>query len=170
MRRVLPVGCATLVLLAATACTSPGPGSGGVVPEVSEPSPSQPQSHTSSGPTVSDSGSPVPTDTDAATSLTITLREVADTGDEPVTFTLQCDPVGGSLPVAATACENLAMVTVDPFAPVPSDRLCLDVIEGPGQITATGRWEGDAVDAQFSLRNSCETARFYEFLRILGLS
>lgn len=167
MRRLLPTLCA--VLLALTACgsertdpgTDPGtdPSGSGLSP--TDPTPTDPSS---AGPSeTTSSGNP-------ATVLTITLREVEGQNGEESAFSLTCDPVGGDLPSAATACDNLASPTVDPFAPVPRDRLCQDVIDGPGQITVTGNWEDAAIDAQFSQRNSCESERFYNILRVLDLA
>lgn len=171
MRRVLSTAGAALLVATVTACAPDGAGSGGVAPSPSESTPGSTQP-SASDPSESDPSESEPSEAppDADTDLEITLREVEGQGDEELAFTLWCDPVGGSLPSAATACDNLAAAPVDPFEPVPPERLCLDVIEGPGQITVTGRWDGERVDAQFSLRNSCETARFYDIARILAIA
>lgn len=152
------------VLLALTACGSDG-ADPGTDPSVSDPSVSDPSE---SDPSESDPGAT--NSADPSTALSITLSKLDGQPAEESTFTLTCDPVGGDLPAAATACDNLASPNVDPFAPVPPDQLCQDVIGGPGQITVTGTWDGEAVDAQFSQRNSCETARFHDITRILAVS
>ena len=157
------------VLLALTACGSDG-ADPGTDPSVSDPSESDPSQ---SEPSQSEPGESEPGETssaDPSTDLSITLSKLEGQPAEESTFTLTCDPVGGDLPAAAAACDNLESPNVDPFAPVPPDQLCQDVIAGPGQITVTGTWDGEAVDAQFSQRNSCESARFYDITRILAVS
>lgn len=176
MRRVLSTVGGVLLVATVTACGTEGTTSGATSPSPGETTPSSTQP-SASDPSESDSSESDPSESESSeapsnadTALEITLREVEGQGEEELAFMLWCDPVGGDLPSATTACENLATAPVDPFEPVPPDRLCLDVIEGPGQITVTGRWDGERVDAQFSLRNSCETARFYEITRILALA
>ena len=110
-----------------------------------------------------------PVEDQPGTDLTITLQGIPDEGSEPVTYTLTCDPVGGDLDGADAACEALASADPDPFAPVPTSDMCLQVIEGPGEITITGTWDGTAVDALFTQRNSCESDRFDRIVSTLGI-
>lgn len=112
-------------------------------------------------------------DTRPATELTLTMREVEWSHRDASTFTLTCDPVGGNLPSAVTACANLAAdagAGVDPFAPVPSAAICSSVITGPGVITVSGSWGGTPVQAQFDQVDSCEDERFHHLLATLGAS
>lgn len=113
---------------------------------------------------VPDADAEVPT-----TELSITMRDVEGRGAELATFTLTCDPVGGDLPSAIPACENLSTVT-DPFTPVATDANCLNVIEGPGLITVRGTLDGTPVHAEFTQIDSCENHRFQRFLSTLGVS
>jgi hypothetical protein len=168
MKRLLLTLCAAL--LALTACgsegTDPETDPVGTGPTESDPSESE---ASESEPGESDPSESMST-ADPSTNLSITLSELEGSPGEESTYTLTCAPVGGDLPAGETACDNLAAPTVDPFAPVPPNQLCQDVIAGPGQITVTGTWDGETVDAQFSQRNSCEASRFHDISRILSLS
>ena len=74
-------------------------------------------------------------------------------------WTLRCLPTGGTLPHRATACAKLARLT-SPFAPVPKDVACSEIYGGPQTARVRGRFRGHAVDARFSRRDGCETARW----------
>lgn len=105
-----------------------------------------------------------------ATSLTITMAGLNEGADEePVTATLTCDPVGGDLESANLACQGLEGADGDPFASVADGQACLQVVEGPGEVTIEGTWDGTDVDAMFSQRDSCESERFAEVLALLGV-
>ena len=63
--------------------------------------------------------------------LTVVVDDGSGTSS---TWTLTCAPdgtPGGDHPDAASACAALAAATVDPFAPVPRDRMCTQVYGGP---------------------------------------
>ena len=110
-----------------------------------------------------------PVQDEPATDLTISMQGIPGMDEDPATFTLTCDPVGGDLEDPEAACTALADAEADPFEPVPDDALCLQVIKGPGQITVTGTWDGDAVDAEFTRENSCESDRFDTIVSTMGL-
>lgn len=87
---------------------------------------------------------------------------------EPVvTWTLTCDPDGGSHPDPKGACERLATVTGDPFAPVPPGTICLPFSDGPDEATITGWWKRRPVDASFNRNTSCEQARWDNLVPVL---
>jgi hypothetical protein len=72
-------------------------------------------------------------------------------------WTLRCDPVGGSLPAAATACAQL---TPAALRPLPRDAICTQIYGGPQRARVRGRIDGRAVDARFSRSNGCEIHRW----------
>ncbi|MDP9417683.1 MAG: subtilase-type protease inhibitor [Actinomycetota bacterium] len=103
---------------------------------------------------------------DRGTRLDITV----DTGDgPPSSWTLTCDPDGGTHPEPGRACAALAAVD-DPFAPVPSDMLCTQVYGGPQIATVRGTWRGRAVDARYQRTNGCEIARWDRLAAVFGTS
>jgi hypothetical protein len=82
------------------------------------------------------------------------------------TWTLRCDPVGGSHPRRGKACaflEGLAR----PFAPLPPDLACTMVYGGPERARVTGHWHGRLVDVSFARTNGCEIARWQQYQVLL---
>jgi aminoglycoside phosphotransferase (APT) family kinase protein len=93
----------------------------------------------------------------ASTSLHIGL---SNTGDRMAkTYTLRCDPAGGTLPQPARACRRLAQLK-DPFAPTPKGTVCTQIYGGPQIAFVTGRFRGRSVRAHFNRKNGCEIARW----------
>ncbi len=93
----------------------------------------------------------------ARTELTIVVRESA--GATPKTWTLTCDPAGGTHPDPAGACAALAAVKA-PFAPLPSDLACTQIYGGPQTATVTGTYRGKPVNTTFSRTDGCQIARW----------
>jgi hypothetical protein len=85
---------------------------------------------------------------------------VVDDGTGATTsWTVTCDPVGGSHPDPERACaavENHRSA----LDPVPKDKMCAQVYGGPEKATVTGVWAGEQVFASLSRINACETARW----------
>jgi hypothetical protein len=106
--------------------------------------------------TQSGGGSPNPTSV-GLTRLTVTARDSPTAVEQ--TWTLTCDPAGGSHPDPATACAELAKAT-DPFAPTPPDRACTMIYGGAQTATITGTYRGLSVNASYSRTNGCEIARW----------
>ncbi len=99
----------------------------------------------------------------AGTSLTISVDP--GKGGTPVEWTLTCDPPGGSHPDPSAACA--ALTGADPFAPVPTDRVCAQVFGGPQTATVTGTWQGKPVNATFSRTDGCQTQRWDALVPLL---
>lgn len=102
----------------------------------------------------------------AGTKLAITV----DSGKKARSFTLTCDPPGGTHPAAGAACDYLAAAGADdrdPFAVVPPDQPCTMIYGGPETATVTGTWAGTAVDAEFARTNGCEIARWADAVPLL---
>jgi hypothetical protein len=91
----------------------------------------------------------------AATELTITVQPSASGPTR--TWTLRCDPVGGSLPQASRACERL---TAEALRPLPPDTICTQIYGGPQKAHVRGSFRGRPVDSRFSRTNGCEIHRW----------
>lgn len=83
-------------------------------------------------------------------------------------WTLACEPAGGTHPDAAGACAALTRATA-PFAPVPSDTACTQIYGGPSTGRITGRYRGQPVSATFSRSNGCEISRWDAVAAVLHL-
>ncbi len=94
---------------------------------------------------------------DSGTSLTITVLASPDA--QPESWTLTCDPAGGTHPDAAGACAALAAAD-DPFKPASKEGACTQIYGGPQTATVTGTYEGTPVDASFSRTDGCEISRW----------
>jgi hypothetical protein len=90
--------------------------------------------------------------------------------DGPVqTYTLTCDPDGGTLPDAAGACAALRGPAPLFEAPAP-DEVCTQQYGGPEVAQIDGRMLGDiAVSASFSRTNGCEIGRWAAAAALLPL-
>jgi hypothetical protein len=103
----------------------------------------------------------------ANTSLTI--KYTPKQGQAAKTWTLTCDPVGGSHPNAKTACTELQQSAgKDPFAPVAKGQMCTMIYGGPQVSTVTGTWNGKPVSASFDRKNGCETTRWDHLAALVG--
>lgn len=114
----------------------------------------QPPSGSSPG-SSSESAAPSPA---AGTALTVTVRP--GPGRPPSTWTLTCDPPGGTHPSPAQACAALAAAGADPFALPPRNTMCSQIYGGPQTATVTGTYRGKPVQARFSRTDGCQTARW----------
>jgi hypothetical protein len=92
----------------------------------------------------------------ASTDLTITVWPQGDGGPSHE-WTLQCDPVGGTLPAADEACAKL---TADMLEPLPPDTICTQIYGGPQTAHVQGTFEGREVDVRFGRSNGCEIHRW----------
>ena len=108
-------------------------------------------------------GSPGAVSASRSTSLTIALKKAPKS--KPITWTLTCDPAGGTAPHAAEACAQL---TADAFAPVAADATCTEIYGGPEQATVKGTFKGTPVDATFSRKNGCELDRWSKVSELFG--
>ncbi|GAA3815982.1 SSI family serine proteinase inhibitor [Cellulomonas soli] len=96
--------------------------------------------------------------------------EVDATGSGAVeTWTLTCDPVGGSHPDPLGACLALGTPEgVAALAPVPASTMCTEIWGGPQTAHVTGTLDGEPVDATFSRTDGCQIARWDTLVAVLG--
>lgn len=110
-----------------------------------------------------------PMPTPSALPATLTVAVDATGAGTPTSWTLTCEPAGGTHPDPDAAC--LALGTAEGRAaldPVPRDVACTEIWGGPQTATITGELDGEAVDAQLSRSNGCEIARWDALVPVLG--
>ena len=150
--RARGLGGLALALVALAGCatgtpTGPGQGDG----RTADPSPA---------PDPSPTAEPSPGGPLGPTDLTITVDEAGD-GADVRSFTLTCDPVGGTHPQADAACASLATDAVRAaLEPPPLDQRCTEQYGGPQVATVTGTVDGEPVDAQLDRTNGCGISRW----------
>ena len=91
------------------------------------------------------------------TDLTIV---VDDGAGRETTWTLTCDPPGGTHPDAAAACAALATHGTAALPPKPEGVVCAEVYGGPQRATITGTWQGRQVQSSLSRTDGCEIHRW----------
>jgi hypothetical protein len=106
-----------------------------------------------------------PTEPAPARSLEITVS--SGSAADATTWTLTCDPAGGSHPTPEAACGVLD-AAADPFAPVPADMGCTQIYGGPETATITGTWDGESVAAKYNRTDGCEIARWEALAAVLA--
>ena len=91
---------------------------------------------------------------------------VSDGKGTTTTWSLTCDPAGGTHPDPAGACDALEK-HADALAPVAPDAVCTMQYGGDDTATVQGTWQGEKVDAAFSLKNGCEISRWSALVPLL---
>jgi hypothetical protein len=168
LSRLGPTALAASGIVAALALGGCKNGDGTAAPTAGSATPTSSAAPGTPAPTTSPTV-PAPIGSAAGTHLTITVR--ASQTAAPKTWTLTCDPVGGSLPAAEQACTVLAAAASkgeDPFAPTPKDQMCTQIYGGPETATITGTWNGKKVDATFNRKNGCEIKRWGNLASMFG--
>jgi Subtilisin inhibitor-like len=94
----------------------------------------------------------------ASTSLHITVWP-DENGLAAKSYTLRCNPVGGTLPHRGAACTRLQRMN-SPFAGVPKNVACTEIYGGPQKAVVIGRFRGRLVRATFNRRDGCEIDRW----------
>ena len=94
----------------------------------------------------------------AETQLTISYWPEGRGNEEPKTWTLRCDPSGGTVPRVATVCRQLDGL-VKPFRRPSRNLVCSDQYGGPQQALIVGTHKGDRIWTVLGMRNGCEISR-----------
>ncbi|MFV2177099.1 SSI family serine proteinase inhibitor [Actinomadura sp. LOL_016] len=97
---------------------------------------------------------------------TLTIKVKASAEAPATTWTLTCDPAGGSHPKAAEACKALAQKQ-KPFEPATS-KMCTKIYGGPATATVQGTWRNERIDATFSREDGCQLHRWTEVAPLFG--
>ncbi len=79
------------------------------------------------------------------------------------TWTLRCNPAGGTVARLAVACNKLAAGGRKLFAPVPRAAVCTEIYGGPDRARVTGVVAGRRVWATFNRTNGCHIERWSRF-------
>ena len=96
----------------------------------------------------------------AKASLTITVWPDERRPGTSRTWTLRCDPAGGTLRGARTACSRLARLGADAFAPTPPGSACTQIYGGPQLAFVRGSLGTRRVWTKLRRRDGCEIARW----------
>lgn len=92
-----------------------------------------------------------------STNLTVVFDDGAGKTDS---WTLTCDPAGGTHPHAATACAALTANGKTALPPVAKGMMCTQIFGGAQRAKVTGTWNGGQVNAALSRTNGCEISRW----------
>jgi hypothetical protein len=111
----------------------------------------------SAGGTVTPQAQASQTGAGVTTNLTI---EFSDDAGKTSTWTLTCDPAGGTHPHPAAACAALAAKGKTALPPVAKNMICTQIYGGSQTAKITGTWQGETVNAEFSRKNGCEISRW----------
>jgi len=99
--------------------------------------------------------------------LTFTLANVP--GQAPRSWTLRCEPPGGSRPARAAA-ECAALLRMkhqkNPFAPLPKRQNCPMIMVSDKTITVTGSWFGERVH-RVIMDGTCDLGLFNSVNKII---
>ena len=106
-----------------------------------------------------DTAGPGADDAVPATALELTVWPEGRDAGRAESWTLECDPAGGTLPSPDTACSLVAS-NADLLEPLPEDVVCTQQFGGPEQAAVRGTFEGREVDVRYSRANGCEIARW----------
>ena len=94
----------------------------------------------------------------AETQLTISYWPEGRGKQEPKTWTLRCDPAGGTVPRVATVCRQLDGL-VKPFRRPSKSIVCSDQYGGPQQALIVGTHKANRIWTVLGMRNGCEISR-----------
>jgi hypothetical protein len=78
---------------------------------------------------------------------------------EAKTWTLRCDPPGGTFPDAESACEQLDELET-PFAETPPEVACTEQYGGPELASVQGVYRDETVSTRFERTDGCEIERW----------
>ena len=117
-----------------------------------------------SGPGVQQLPASLPSASSGPASLTILLD---DGFGVRTTWTLTCEPAGGTHPTPRAACGVLGAKGATAL-PAPRDgAVCTQQYGGPQKAKLTGSWRGKKVSAELSLENGCQITRWTALLGLL---
>jgi hypothetical protein len=96
----------------------------------------------------------------AKASLTISVWPDERRPGTSRTWTLRCNPTGGTLPGARTACSRLARLGGSAFAPTPAGSACTQIYGGPQLAFVRGTLGIHPIWTKLRRRDGCEIARW----------
>ena len=96
----------------------------------------------------------------SGTNLRITYWANSAAPTESWTWTVRCNPAGGTLRRPVRACARLASGAAKLFASLPKDTVCTEIYGGPQKARVVGTVNGQRVRAIFTRTNGCEISRW----------
>jgi Subtilisin inhibitor-like len=78
---------------------------------------------------------------------------------KPLSWTLRCDPPGGTFPDPEGGCSGLDKLD-QPFAETPEETVCTQQYGGPEVASVSGVYRDETVNTRFSRDDGCEIARW----------
>lgn len=106
-------------------------------------------------------GGSTPSSLPSAPSGPADLTIVVDDGSgRRTTWTLTCDPAGGTHPQPEQACAVLGAAGGTALPPVSADTICSQQYGGPETATITGTWREATVSAEITLKDGCQIGRW----------
>ena len=90
-----------------------------------------------------------------------------DGAGQRTTWTLTCDPAGGTHPDPEAACAALVGNGDRALPPKRKDVVCSQVYGGPQTATIQGTWQGRTVRSSFSRTDGCEISRWDQLKGLL---
>lgn len=104
------------------------------------------------------------TTSDAKVSLDVTFA--ASPGSAARHYTLTCEPAGGTMPDAATACGRLLKAT-ELFAPKPAHVMCPMIMASAGRAVVSGSYLGRPVHETI-VDGGCDLTRWQQLNQIFN--
>ncbi|MBA3333466.1 MAG: hypothetical protein H0U30_05695 [Actinobacteria bacterium] len=101
--------------------------------------------------------------TSSVTALKVTYWSNGANESESKTWTLRCEPAGGTVARPGVACRKLVVGGRKLFAPVPRSAICTEIYGGPDTTRIIGVVAGRRVWATFTLTNGCHIDRWSRF-------
>lgn len=95
--------------------------------------------------------------------LTITYWDDEQSSAAPQRWTLECNPLGGTLPNRKRACAKLSSLPLGAFAQVPEDAICTQIYGGPQKAVVKGTIGSKRIWASFRRHDGCEISRWARF-------
>jgi len=102
---------------------------------------------------------PQPEPAPPTSALEVTVWPGGEGAGPEESWTLECDPPGGTHPAPDAGCSLLAG-NEDLLEPLPEDVMCTQQYGGPEQAWLRGTFEGRSVDLRYARANGCEIARW----------
>ena len=100
----------------------------------------------------------------------IQLIEVINDGiGTTKSWTLNCQPNGGSHPNRNAACLQLLKLGIKALSPTPAGYACSQIYGGPEKATLSGTWSGKKFRSTFSRTDGCQIARWEKLSQVLLL-
>src|SRR3954451_24029877 len=95
-------------------------------------------------------------------------NEQAAPAPPPTELTVTVYPHGPGEAAKQSTVTDAKGLTAKDFEPVPPDQACTQIFGGPATATVKGTLDGEPIDAEFSLANGCEIARWQNAAPVLG--